>query len=397
MVYALGSKPTLGHYAGLEPLDGDVSKIEVADKAPDGSFDANTASTYPFNQGRPVLTEHVPTKVEWQERGPVPDVETVRGFLVVPARFREIVEQFEPAVHQFLPVDFVDRQRAVLARRYFFIACNRLDSVDRALTTMILVRGHLWMPASDLVGWRPQEIPPGFDVNVEPKLVFNTAQIGGKHAWSDMFLPLTGPYLSDALGAALEAEHFTGISFGAFASDTRPAPRLMEPPDAAPFPHDAAAELLLEPLGDSRAILQVEINEAIAELRELYRIVRMFPFYRYKSRNTLADQLTGLLKTWCQSQELSDAGVDWRMKKPDFERFLRQIAEARRVPSIDEALNALHVDQLHDRWLRVAREKQFDLGSRPASLFELNLAWALKFGGPVVQDRWEHAKPYQAA
>lgn len=31
------------------------------------------------------------------------------------------------------------------------------------------------------------------------------------------------------------------------------------------------------------------------------------------------------------------------------------------------------------------------------SLFELNLAWALKFSGPIVQDRWEHAKPYQAA
>jgi hypothetical protein len=31
------------------------------------------------------------------------------------------------------------------------------------------------------------------------------------------------------------------------------------------------------------------------------------------------------------------------------------------------------------------------------SLFELNLAWVLKFGGPVVQVRWERTKPYQAA
>ena len=90
-------------------------------------------------------------------------------------------------------------------------------------------------------------------------------------------------------------------------------------------------------------------------------------------------------------------GVDWRMKKPNFELLLRQIAEARRVPSVDEALDELHVNQLHDRWLRVARESDFDLGSRPMSLFELNLAWAFKFGGPIVQYRWEHAKPYQAA
>jgi hypothetical protein len=211
MVYSLGSKPTLGHYAGTETLDGDVSKIEVADKTADAGFDANRASTYPANQGRPILTDQDPTKVEWREQGAVPDVDTVRGLLVVAPRFREIVEQFEPGVHQFLPVDYLDGQGGVLARRYFFIACNRLDSVDRAHTTMILFRG-LWRPASDLVRRWPEEIPPGFDVNAAPRLVFSKAQIGDKHAWSDMFLALYGPYLSDALGAALEAEHFTGIS-----------------------------------------------------------------------------------------------------------------------------------------------------------------------------------------
>lgn len=214
MVYSLTSKPTLGHEAAKETLDGDVSRIEVADKTPDAGFDANSARTYPANQGRPILTTHVPTKVEWQESGPVPDVDTVRGLLVVPERFREIVEQFEPGVHQLLPIDYLDRRGAVLAKRYFFIAGNRLDSVDRAHTTMILFKGARWIPAGDLVRRKKfEEIPPGFDVNAMPKLVFNNAQIGGKHAWSDMFLPLYGPYLSDALGAALEAAHFTGVSF----------------------------------------------------------------------------------------------------------------------------------------------------------------------------------------
>lgn len=211
MVYSLGSKPTLGHYAQQKTLDGDVFKIEVADKTPDAGFDANTASTYPARQGRPIQPQHVFTKVEWQESGPVPDVETVCGLLVVSDRFREIVEKLEPGVHQFLPVDYVDGHGAILAKRYVFVACNRIDSVDRVHTTMILFKGMRWTPATDLVGWKPEEIPPGFDVKAKPKLVFNNAQIGGKHAWSDMFL-IYGPYLSDALGAALEAEHFTGIS-----------------------------------------------------------------------------------------------------------------------------------------------------------------------------------------
>jgi hypothetical protein len=85
------------------------------------------------------------------------------------------------------------------------------------------------------------------------------------------------------------------------------------------------------------------------------------------------------------------------MRKPSFERLLRQIAEARGAPSIDEALDVVHVNDLHDEWLRTARKKDFDLGTRPTALFELNLAWALKFGGPILRDRWERAKPYQAA
>jgi hypothetical protein len=160
---------------------------------------------------------------------------------------------------------------------------------------------------------------------------------------------------------------------------------------------DASSRILAERQAERSANVQSEYNKEIAELRELYRLVRMFPFYRYKARNKLADILTSQLKASCQSQELPDVGVDWRMRKPNFERLLRQIAEARGGPSVDDALDVLHVNQLHDRWLRVAREMDFDLGSRPTSLFELNLAWALKFGGPIVQDRWEHAKPYQAA
>jgi hypothetical protein len=148
---------------------------------------------------------------------------------------------------------------------------------------------------------------------------------------------------------------------------------------------------------DYSASVQVETNEAIAELRELYRLVRMFAFYQYKARNTLADQLTNQLRGWCLSQDLPDAGVDGRMQKPDFERLLRQIAEARGVVSVDEALDVLHVNQLHDKWLRLAHQKDYDLGDRPGTLFELGLAWALKFGGPVVQGRWKRAKPYQAA
>lgn len=122
MVYALGSLPTLGHYSNQETLDGDVFKIEVADKTADAGFDANTAATYPARQGCPILTQNVSTKIEWQESSPVPDIETVHGALVVSEKFRQIVERFEPGIHQFLPVNYLDRQGMVLVKRYVFVA-----------------------------------------------------------------------------------------------------------------------------------------------------------------------------------------------------------------------------------------------------------------------------------
>ena len=213
MVFYLGDKTTLGHYANTELLDGDPHKIEVADTTPDAGFDANSARAYPANQGRPVRTEHVPTRIEWQELAPVPDVEIQHGMVVVPERFREIVEQFEPGVHQFLPVAYIDRAGEFLAQRYYFVPCNRLDSVDRVNTTgFVLWRNARWMAVGHVMLLMPESLPEGVNPSLPPKMVFSAAQIGDKHAWCDMYMPLTGPKLSDALGAALQAEHFSGIA-----------------------------------------------------------------------------------------------------------------------------------------------------------------------------------------
>ena len=83
------------------------------------------------------------------------------------------------------------------------------------------------------------------------------------------------------------------------------ARRLIGPSDVASQPHDAASGLLAKREAEHRANFQSEISTGIAELRELYRLVRMFPFYRYKARNTLADMLTSLLKGWCQKFRIS--------------------------------------------------------------------------------------------
>ena len=212
MVYYLGSKSTLGHGANTRLLDGDPHQITLADRTPDDGLNPDEKGFYAASQGRPIRTEYVPTKIEWQEDAPVPDVETQHGMVVVPERFREIVEQFEPGVHQFLPVAYVDRAGKPVAQRYYFVPCNRLDSVDRQASTMILWKGSLWLPASDFIRRnRLAEIPPGFDVDAKPQIVFNNAQIGDKHAWCDKFL-MSGIEISDGLAEALSREGFSGLS-----------------------------------------------------------------------------------------------------------------------------------------------------------------------------------------
>jgi hypothetical protein len=206
--------------------------------------------------------------------------------------------------------------------------------------------------------------------------------------------------LPAAVSVIVEMDHVSSPAEAGVHDLGPQARRLIGPPDEASRPHDAGAEMLAERQAAHDGYFQSEINRTIAELRELYRLVRMFPFYRFRSRNRLGDLLTNLLQVWCQSQKLPAVDLDWRMSKPDFERVLRQIAEARRVASVDDALDVSHVNELHDRWLREAREKDFALGTDTAvlmSAFEVHLVWALRFGGPTVQDRWAHAQPYQAA
>lgn len=158
---------------------------------------------------------------------------------------------------------------------------------------------------------------------------------------------------------------------------------------------DVGAAILAERTKDRRADFQATVTQTIAEYREQYRLVRMFPFYRIKSRNKVGEMFDSLLEMACKIDNLPRRGVGWKMKKPDFERFLRQWAQAQNPPSVEDALKLSHLDRLHEKWLGIARSKDFDLGPTPTSMFELNLAWALKFGGPILQDQWEHAKPYR--
>lgn len=208
MVYGLNVKPAHGYYVDVEALDGDPRQVRLVDDSPDGGLNPRGRH---FSAGRPVKTEHMPTRMRWldRRRHGVPDFDN--GLVLnVSDRARALVERFEPGVHQFLPVEYVDVNDRHLENRWFLIVCNRLDSIDREHATMILYRGLMWRPASDLLGSEPDAIPPGFDTDKPAKLVFNSAQVGAAHMWCDKHLS-GGTFISDRLAGELKALGLTGI------------------------------------------------------------------------------------------------------------------------------------------------------------------------------------------
>ena len=195
MVYGLSVKPVNGYYVEVEALDGDIRKIEVADATPDGGLPFLPHIQPPCSMGRPVKPDHVPTRMRWGDRHgkPVPDFDN--GLILnVSQRAKDFIESFEPGVHQFLPVEYVDRQGAFLESRYFLIVCNRLDTVDRRHSRLNLVRG---------VMWSPDGVP-------NPKLVFNRAQCAGAHLWKDKHLA-QGEFISAEFADAYKRSGLTGL------------------------------------------------------------------------------------------------------------------------------------------------------------------------------------------
>lgn len=214
MVYKLNIALTQDYNVEYEALDGDMDAVKLMDYTPDEGGKPQL-----YNGGRPIDPTHVPNKVRWKyhKRLPKPDFDSSILTYDVSERAKQLIEQFEPGVHQFLPVEFFDIDGNFMESRWFFICCNRLDTVDRDQTRGLLLKTYpsgkkSWIHVDDLR--RRNEIdliPPGYDSSQPAKLVFNRKQIGGAHLWVDSLLRLPSVYVSDEFIAACVAAGMTGL------------------------------------------------------------------------------------------------------------------------------------------------------------------------------------------
>ena len=195
MAYYMGYELLWEKYPSMEFLDGDPFALEFVDPSPGSGFNVITAGKQRAPVGRAIKADNVPTTLRWKSGKTMPDFEGPPGFLCVSLRLKEIIEQFEPGVHQFFPLKVIDKAGEPLAERWLWVMCNLIDSVDREHTTLVLDRG-LW----------------GAEGVKAPRLVFSSRLIGTRQFWRDVHLLPQRLLCSDKAGEALAAAKLTALS-----------------------------------------------------------------------------------------------------------------------------------------------------------------------------------------
>jgi hypothetical protein len=207
MVYGLNIVTANEFLYGAEALDGNIAAIRSIDQEPDGGVDYNSAYG-----GRRCHTKQFPTQMRWEgPKGSIAGDFNPQNFVNISKRAKAFIEEWEPDVHQFVPFDLVDQQGNLIEKRYFWVVCNRIDSIDREHTTFILRKGKMWRPIRDIAEDEPELLPENVDPNGESKFVFNLSQIGSAHAWHDKHMDLGNIWLSKEFGDAIKTSDLTGV------------------------------------------------------------------------------------------------------------------------------------------------------------------------------------------
>ncbi len=117
-------------------IDGELSDVEVADLTPDEGGPIMRSS---WHVGRAVKPDNVPTKLRRTgppvSRAKLLDVNAQTGSLdLVCQTFKDIVEEFEPDVHQFFPMTYYNSKGTeVIGEGYFMVICQRISTLHETL------------------------------------------------------------------------------------------------------------------------------------------------------------------------------------------------------------------------------------------------------------------------
>ena len=219
MVYTFGCGYFPGEGKGAKYYDCDILEPKNFE-AREIEFDyvGNTFDPKELVRGEPYLSgyrvnpETLPKKILYADKRPPLDFDTFAGLMFLSAAAKALIEQFEPGVHQFEPVEYVRPNGDQIDIRYVFFICRRLDTVDRASTNMIL-SPFRWTTPRSLLDINPELVPPGTNLDEPVVKLFNLSQIGDAHLWRDRHISVT-PFVSTALAEAIKSSGLLGFGGG---------------------------------------------------------------------------------------------------------------------------------------------------------------------------------------
>jgi len=203
--------PSLGGLPSMtfQEMDGDFSKVFIVDPTRDGGGWFSDGS---FHIGRPVIVDgNIPTKLKRGgpnvKRAKLLDVNRITGGLdLVCPKFKDIVEEFEPDIHQFFPMEYYDAKgKEKIGEGYWMIICQRLDTLHDTLC----------FPPRNEKGFmdffNEKYGGTGRDLKLD-KVVFDRKKIANHHMWHDKFHPSSNLF-SDELGSRLIEADFSGLVY----------------------------------------------------------------------------------------------------------------------------------------------------------------------------------------
>lgn len=191
MVWLLSYRPVPDSYPLAEVIEGNSGELELEDMTDDGGIGLNMSRS---SSGRRAKRKSVPKVIRWMSKRKLLDYENACR-KTVSDRFRGLIEELEPGVHQFEPIQFVAKDGTPLEDRWFWQICNRIDGMHADLTNMVF-SGR---------GWRP---PPKPEI---PRPVYSQRAIGGAHFWHDMHAD--GTFVSDFAKSHIDDAGITGVHF----------------------------------------------------------------------------------------------------------------------------------------------------------------------------------------
>lgn len=162
--------------------------------------------------GYPIAPETAPKAVLWKSKTKLPPDYAFGNneIMLVSAKFRDLVERFEPGVHQFLPVGmyFSKQDKKPFDTFYWFVCCQLIDSLDADHTT-IPWRGFYDERMEDALRRGRWHI--NAEAQPRQKDVFSLKAIGSRHLWRDPYWARDMVRCSNEFGEALQTAALTGF------------------------------------------------------------------------------------------------------------------------------------------------------------------------------------------